>query len=87
MSEDNRNKRTVDGRVVATARDKTATIAVERMVKHPLYGKFIRRTTRLHAHDEANSCRNGDWVSIQECRPVSRLKGWRLVQVLERAAQ
>lgn len=87
MSENNSVKRTVNGRVVSSAMDKTITVAVERRVRHPLYGKIIRRTTKLHAHDEDNVCQNGDWVSVEECRPISKNKSWRLVEVLERAAQ
>ncbi len=87
MSENNTVKRTVSGRVVSTAADKTITVAVERRVRHPLYGKIIRRTTKLHAHDEENVCRQGDWVAVEECRPISKRKSWRLVEVLERAAQ
>ena len=66
--------------------NKTVTVMVERRVKHPLYGKYIRRSTKLHAHDENNDCREGDWVAIQESRPLSKTKTWRLVKVLERAA-
>jgi len=87
MSDDNTGKRTVNGRVISTKRDKTATVAVESMIKHSLYGKYVRRTTKLHAHDEANECRTGDWVAVQECRPMSKLKSWRLVRVLEKANQ
>ncbi len=85
MSE-GRIQRTVTGRVLSDKTDKTITVAVVRLVKHPLYGKYIRRTTRLHAHDEDNVCKIGDVVSIQECRPLSRTKSWRLVKVLEPAA-
>ncbi len=85
MSEEKKT-RTVNGRVVSDKRDKTLTVMVERRVKHPLYGKYIRRSTKLHAHDENNDGREGDWVAIQECRPVSKHKTWQLVRVLERAA-
>ncbi|BAU58925.1 30S ribosomal protein S17 [Halorhodospira halochloris] len=81
-----KNTRTVNGRVVSDKMDKTRTVVVERRVKHPLYGKFIRRSTRLYAHDESNEAKEGDWVAVQECRPVSKNKAWRLVKVLERAA-
>jgi small subunit ribosomal protein S17 len=76
---------TVVGRVVSNKMDKTITVTVERKVKHPLYGKYIRRTTRLHAHDEANECNEGDVVMIQECRPLSKSKFWTLVKIVERA--
>ena len=67
--------------------NKSITVAVERQVAHPLYGKFIRRRSKLHAHDETNECREGDLVLIQECRPLSKTKSWRLVKVLEKAPQ
>jgi len=87
MSENNSVKRTVNGRVTSTAMDKTITVVVERLVRHPLYGKYIRRTTKVHAHDADNACQKGDWVAVEECRPISRQKSWRLVEILERAAQ
>lgn len=87
MTEQNTAKRTVNGRVVSNRMDKTVTIAVERLVRHPLYGKYIRRTTKLHAHDEDNSCQLGDWVAVEECRPLSKIKSWRLVKIIERAAE
>ncbi len=73
------------GRVVSNKADKTVTVLVERKVKHPLYGKYIRRSTKLHAHDEENSCNEGDLVAIEQCRPLSKSKSWRLVKVMERA--
>lgn len=77
--------RTVQGRVISDKMDKTITVAVERKVKHPIYGKFIKRTTKLHAHDETNQCHEGDLVSVRECRPLSKSKTWMLVDVLEKA--
>ena len=77
--------RTVQGRVVSNKMDKTITVMVERTVKHPIYGKFIKRSTKLHAHDEANVCNEGDLVSVTECRPLSKSKTWMLVDVLEQA--
>ena len=77
--------RTVQGRVVSNKMDKTITVMVERTVKHPIYGKFIKRSTKLHAHDEANICSEGDLVSVTECRPLSKSKTWMLVDVLEKA--
>lgn len=79
--------RTVMGRVVSDKMDKTAAIEVVRVVRHPLYGKFIRRTSKILVHDENNECRVGDTVTIAECRPLSKRKAWRLVQVVERAPQ
>ena len=83
---DNSTQRTLTGRVVSNKMDKTIAVEVQRLVKHPRYGKFIRRTTKLLAHDEANESRMGDKVAIAECRPLSRRKSWRLVSVLERAS-
>ena len=79
--------RTVQGRVVSNKMDKTITVAVERKVKHPIYGKFIKRTTKLHAHDETNQCNEGDVVTITECRPLSKSKTWKLVDVVTKSAE
>lgn len=79
--------RTLVGRVVSTKGDKTITVYLERKVSHPLYGKYIRRSTKLMAHDEENTCREGDMVSIAECRPLSKRKSWRLHEVMERASE
>ena len=84
MSE-NKVLRTTTGRVVSNKMDRTITVLVERQVKHPLYGKYISRSTKLHAHDENNECNEGDLVAISECRPISKTKSWRLVEVVERA--
>ena len=65
--------------------DKTVTVLVERRVKHPLYKKYIRRSTKVHAHDEENTCQVGDLISIEQCRPVSKSKSWRLHEIIERA--
>jgi small subunit ribosomal protein S17 len=78
-------KRTKTGRVTSSKADKTVTVMLERQVKHPLYGKYIKRSTKVHAHDEENSCGEGDLVTISECRPLSKTKSWRVVEVLERA--
>jgi small subunit ribosomal protein S17 len=77
--------RTLTGIVVSNKMNKTISVSVERLVKHPTYGKYVRRTTQLLAHDENNECRAGDTVAIAECRPLSRHKAWRLVRVIERA--
>ena len=77
--------RTVQGRVVSNKMDKSITVAVERKVKHPIYGKFIKRTTKLHAHDETNQCNQGDVVTMRECRPLSKSKNWMLVDVVTKA--
>jgi small subunit ribosomal protein S17 len=78
-------QRLLTGRVVSNKMNKTIAVSVERLVKHPTYGKYVRRTTKLLAHDEANECREGDTVSIKPCRPMSRRKSWVLVRVVERA--
>ncbi|MFO8152214.1 30S ribosomal protein S17 [Thioalkalivibrio sp.] len=80
-----RTQRSIIGRVVSDKTDKTRTVVVERRVRHPLYGKFIRRSTRLYVHDEGNESRAGDTVRIRECRPLSRMKRFALVEVLGRA--
>ena len=88
MSENNAKKlRTVEGRVVSNKMDKTVTVLVERQVQHALYGKYIRRSTKLHAHDADNACRMGDMVRVAECAPLSKTKNWRVVEVVTRAAQ
>ncbi len=86
MSEQTKNTRTVTGRVISDKMDKSVTVLVERKVSHPIYGKYVKRSTKLHAHDESNECKMGDTVSIEECRPLSKTKSWRLVKVLERAS-
>jgi len=73
------------GLVVSDKMDKTITVAIQRQVKHPIYGKFVKKTTKLKAHDDANDANEGDTVRIQETRPLSKTKRWRLVEVLERA--
>ena len=78
--------KTVEGRVVSNKMNKTVTILVERLVKHALSGKYIRRSTKLHAHDEDNACNEGDVVRVTECRPMSKTKNWRVVEVVNRAA-
>lgn len=87
MSETAKTLRTVEGRVVSNKMNKTVTILVERQVKHALYGKYMRRSTKLHAHDEDNVCNEGDVVRISECRPLSKTKNWRVVEVITRAAE
>ncbi len=86
MSEQQTSNRTLIGQVVSDAMDKSITVSVERRVKHPVYGKFMRRSTKVHAHDEANECHVGDTVMVEQCRPLSKTKTWRLVKILERAA-
>ena len=85
MSEE-KTLRTVQGRVVSNKMDKTITVMVERKVKHPVYGKFVKKSTKLHAHDANNDCNEGDLVTISTCRPISKSKQWKLEQIVERAA-
>ncbi|HEY4875663.1 MAG TPA: 30S ribosomal protein S17 [Puia sp.] len=84
MSERNLRKTRI-GVVKGNKMDKTITVAVERRVKHPMYGKFVKKTTKFHAHDEKNECTVGDVVKIMETRPLSKTKRWRLVEVVEKA--
>lgn len=77
--------RKVSGQVVSDKMDKTIAVSIQRVVKHPVYGKYIRRTTKVLAHDEENTCKTGDVVSISECRPHSKHKAWRVVEILKRA--
>ena len=78
-------RKTRTGKVVSSKMDKTITVAVERRVKHPVYGKFIKKTVKLHAHDIENNCGEGDVVKIMETKPYSKLKRWRLVEIVEKA--
>ena len=81
-----KEERVLTGRVVSNKMDKSITVLVERRVKHPVYGKYVRRSSKLHAHDESNQCGEGDIVTIRECRPVSKTKTWTLVDIIERAS-
>ncbi len=83
--QDDKKLRTVTGRVVSNKMEKTIAVAIERVVKHGVYGKYLKRTSKVLAHDADNECQMGDTVSIAECRPQSKRKAWRLVEVLERA--
>ncbi len=85
MTTETQAERALTGRVTSNKMDKTITVAIERLVKHPVYGKYIRRTTKLHAHDESNECREGDLVTVKQCRPLSKTKSWMLVGVVDRA--
>jgi small subunit ribosomal protein S17 len=83
MNEIKTSNRTITGKVVSNKMQKTITVLIERKVKHPVYGKYITRSTKIHAHDETNQCSIGDVVTIQQTRPLSKTKSWRLVSVLE----
>jgi small subunit ribosomal protein S17 len=80
-------QRTVTGRVVSDKMNKSVSVAIERLIRHPEYGKYVRRTSKVLAHDENNECKTGDRVEIRECRPISRHKAWRVVNILERAPE
>ncbi|MFI8719934.1 30S ribosomal protein S17 [Stenotrophomonas sp. NPDC077464] len=84
---ENNALRTVQGRVVSNKMDKTVTVLVERQVKHKLYGKYLKRSTKLHAHDADNACNEGDVVRVTEIAPMSKTKNWRVVEIITRAAQ
>jgi small subunit ribosomal protein S17 len=86
MSEEKKAQRTITGRVVSDKMDKSVSVAIERLIKHPVYGKYMRRTSKVMAHDETNQCKLGDRVTISECRPISKNKSWSVVDVVERAA-
>jgi small subunit ribosomal protein S17 len=75
--------RSITGKVVSNKMDKTITVLIERKVKHPLYGKFIRRSTKVHAHDQDNVCKEGDTVLVAQCRPISKSKTWKLIKVVD----
>jgi len=85
VADETGSNRVLTGQVISDAMDKTITVLIERRVRHPLYGKFMRRSTKVHAHDETNDCHKGDLVRVEQCRPLSKTKSWRLVEVLERA--
>ena len=84
-NKDKATHRPTVGRVVSNKMRKSVTVSIERLVKHPAYGKFIRRTTKVMAHDEEGTCREGDTVAIVECRPISKRKAWRVVEIVKRA--
>jgi small subunit ribosomal protein S17 len=81
------SRRRVIGRVVSDKMNKSVTVSVERLIKHPEYGKYIRRTTKYTAHDEDNTCKTGDLVAIVECRPISKTKAWRVVEIVTAAPE
>jgi small subunit ribosomal protein S17 len=87
MTAEQGNARTATGRVVSNKMDKTVTVLIERRVKHPVYGKYITRSSKVHAHDENNECTIGDTVTVQETRPISKSKSWKLLRIEESASQ
>ncbi len=86
MSNEEKVLRIQIGSVISNKMDKSATVLIERKVKHPLYGKFVKKSTKLHVHDENNECSMGDTVQITECRPISKTKSWALVKIVEKAS-
>ena len=80
-------QRTLTGMVTSDAMDKSITVTIERRIKHPIYGKYIKRSTKLHVHDENNECSKGDVVVIEQCRPISKTKPWKLIEVAEKAGE
>jgi small subunit ribosomal protein S17 len=87
MSGVEKRARVATGKVVSNKMDKTITVMVERRVKHPVYGKYITRSSKIHAHDESNQCGIGDTVTVAESRPISKSKTWKLLEVVESAVQ
>ena len=85
MTEQQKVRRTLTGHVVSDKMDKTVTVLIERRVTHPLYGKIVTRSKKYHAHDEKNECHPGDLVTIEECRPLSKTKSWRVAKLLDKA--
>ena len=85
MSEVEKRARTVTGRVVSNKMEKSITVLIERRVKHPVYGKYVTKSSKVHAHDEANACQEGDVVTVKEVRPISKTKTWSLVSIDEKA--
>lgn len=86
MSSEEKVLRTQTGSVISDRMDKTVTVLIERKVKHPLYGKFVKKSTKLHVHDENNECSMGDTVQVTECRPMSKTKSWTLVKIVDKAS-
>lgn len=86
MSETTKTVRTLSGTVVSNKMDKSIVVLIERRVKHPIYGKYVKKSTKVHAHDEMNQCGVGDQVTIQESRPLSKTKSWKLVEIIKKAA-
>ncbi|MEX2122512.1 MAG: 30S ribosomal protein S17 [Woeseia sp.] len=86
-TEEKKTQRTVVGRVVSDKMNKSVSVSIERVIKHPVYGKYVRRTSKVMAHDETNECKTGDRVAIRECRPVSKNKAWKVVDIIERAVE
>ena len=87
MAEAQTVRRTATGTVVSNKMDKSITVLIERRVQHPVYGKIVRKSSKLHAHDEANTCNIGDMVTVEECRPISKTKTWMLKSIDEKSRE
>ncbi len=86
MSDNQKSARTITGKVISNKMDKSITVLIERRVKHPVYGKYVTKSSKVHAHDESNQCQQGDTVTVKEVRPISKTKTWSLVSVDEKAS-
>ena len=86
QSAEDRKVRTLIGRVVSNKMEQSVAVVIERLVRHPVYGKYIRRRTKLLAHDETNNCKEGDRVAIVECRPISKRKSWKVVEIIQKSS-
>lgn len=85
MTTVNKEQKTKSGVVTSDKMDQTVTVMIERKIKHPLYGKYVKKSTKIHAHDPDNQCKEGDFVRIAECRPISKTKSWKVVEIVESA--
>ena len=85
MTTVNKEQKTKSGVVTSDKMDQTVTVLIERKIKHPLYGKYVKKSTKIHAHDPENKCKEGDFVRIAECRPISKTKSWKVVEIVESA--
>ena len=86
MSDNQKSARTITGKAISNKMDKSITVLIERRVKHPVYGKYVTKSSKVHAHDESNQCQQGDTVTVKEVRPISKTKTWSLVSVDEKAS-
>lgn len=86
MSDNQKSARIITGKVISNKMDKSITVLIERRVKHPVYGKYVTKSSKVHAHDESNQCQQGDTVTVKEVRPISKTKTWSLVSVDEKAS-
>lgn len=87
VANESKTQRTIIGKVISEKMNKTIVVQIERKVKHPLYGKYVRRFSKMYAHDEDNACRMGDIVLIEQTRPLSKMKRWKLIEIIKREVQ